>query len=605
MWTFRGFVLTSLCIIGSCFEARAELGPPVPHDKKLIAWAPSVVTTGYLRDHAEKFQQLPYDGLVINVRPDRAKYKLGEVYRGYPYGHFGGWWGGAAYDRSDCTKAIANLKATDFGRLTDNFIVMMSVSHHGDTEATPPGWFDDHWHIVADNAALLASLAKEAGFKGLLIDVEQYEGGAPDAAWRKPFSYTTYKRLCEASKIAAISLEEATTRVRQRGRQFMAAVTAAYPDITIIIIPDTYGGQTLELFPAFFDGMLEKVGTATLIDGLEGGYSRILHKSFARLREYAEETGARATTVPELHKKHLQYGMGVWIDRRPEKGWYTEPEKFHLNYRTPDELEHAIYNAYTVSDKYVWLFVLHPQLWWNPDLWGENKRFQMQFPGSLVCPQCPHERIPQVYLDALAKGKEPHDLDWSTPRVRRLEPVRYQKIVTPQDLQGRRNLLANGSFEQWSSGEDGDIPDGWEHNSTRGESTLSRADDIRRDGRFAVKLTRIKSADGSVGLQAMLPAKEYRGKTLFLGIWTKAAFEMAHLKEPFRPKIIDFDDAAELRKDEMSQFMTYFKAEDGWYFNVGKKTIRESATGDIWLTLWANPPVGRSVYCDGAILVVE
>ena len=85
----------------------------------------------------------------------------------------------------------------------------------------------------------------------------------------------------------------------------------------------------------------------------------------------------------------------------------------------------------------------------------------------------------------------------------------------------------------------------------------------------------------------------------------RAAFEMAHLKEPFRPNIIDFDDAAQGRKDERSQSMTFFKAEDGWYFNVAKKTIRESATGNIWLAIYANPPVGHSVYCDGAIVVVE
>jgi hypothetical protein len=603
MLTFRGFVPASLCLVGLCLEVHAEDGPPVPQDKKLIAWAADVVTTGYLCDHAEKFQQLPYDGMVINVRPDRAAYKLGEVFRGYPYGHFSGWWGGARYERSDCTKAIANLAATNFGRLTDNFIVMMSVAHPGDTESPPPGWFDTNWNIIANNAALLASIAKEAKFKGLLLDCEQYSAGA--GVWGKPFSYTTYKRRCKKSNIPAVSFEDTAAQVRQRGREFMTAITAAYPDITIIIIPNTYGGQTLELFSSFFDGMLEKIGKATLIDGLEDGYSGIQHKTFARIRKHAQEKGTRSSTVPELYKKHLQYGMGLWIDRRPEKGWYSDdPKKFHLNYRTPDELEHALYNAYTTSDKYVWLFVLHPQLWWNPDLWGENQRFQMQFPGSMLCPQCPHERVPQVYLDALAKGKEAHDLDWSTARVRGLEPPRYQKTITPEDFDKAPNILANGSFEQWSSGKDGDISNGWEPVSAR-ESMLSRDSDFCRDGSFAIKITRTKNSDGSVGVMAMLPAEEYRGKTLALGFWTKPAFKMANLKEAGRPKIMDFDDAAEAKYDEASKFVTFFEAEDGWSFNATRKTIRESATGNIWLAIYANPPVGHSVYCDGAIVVVE
>ena len=104
---------------------------------------------------------------------------------------------------------------------------------------------------------------------------------------------------------------------------------------------------------------------------------------------------------------------------------------------------------------------------------------------------------------------------------------------------------------------------------------------------------------------AMLPAEEYRGKTLTLGFWTKPAFKMANLKEAGRPKIMDFDDAAEAKYDEASKFVTFFEAEDGWSFNATKKTIRESATGKIWLLIYANPPVGHSVYCDGAIVVVE
>ena len=87
---------------------------------------------------------------------------------------------GERYKREDYRRAIADLTATGFTRFTDNFIDFSLCARNA------YDWFDDKWSIYAENAAVLA---------------------------------------------------------HRRGREFMRAVADVYPDITIIMHPDTWGGE--------------------------------------------------------------------------------------------------------------------------------------------------------------------------------------------------------------------------------------------------------------------------------------------------------------------------------------------------------------------------
>ena len=80
-----------------------------------------------------------------------------------------------------------------------------------------------------------------------------------------------YRHLPQISDegMAIHVLAEVAGQARKRGREWMQAVTAVYPDITIILYPNTGWKDTLdyELLGPFADGMLEGLGLkATLVD---------------------------------------------------------------------------------------------------------------------------------------------------------------------------------------------------------------------------------------------------------------------------------------------------------------------------------------------------
>ena len=88
------------------------------------------------------------------------------------------------------------------------------------------------WEI----AELLGRIAKETGCVGIILDTEQY-GGGDRGAWMAPFSYTGYSAIA-ASNVSLYgevkSFDECAAMVRERGRQWVKAITKHYPDIKIL-----------------------------------------------------------------------------------------------------------------------------------------------------------------------------------------------------------------------------------------------------------------------------------------------------------------------------------------------------------------------------------
>ena len=104
-------------------------------------------------------EQSPFDGCVFGVR--------------YGPGGSGGsfsWqaWGRRRFTDDELSSAFADLRALRPRRFTELFL-RLNVTP-GDV-----GWFQDHSAIVA-NARLAASLARAGRARGILLDVEQYEG---------------------------------------------------------------------------------------------------------------------------------------------------------------------------------------------------------------------------------------------------------------------------------------------------------------------------------------------------------------------------------------------------------------------------------------------
>ena len=392
--------------------AKAELGPPVSRDKKLIGWAVTSLYPAYLRDHISEIEQrLPFDGVIISVYPDDWSFAR--------TGQEGLVFGGRPLTRDDYKEALADLKATKFNRFTDNFINIAACARGARFTGPEEGnldWFDPNWSVLAQNAAVAAWLAKEAGFKGFMLDVE-YAPGSPT-----PFGGAdifNYRLRPDKDKR---TYEEVSAQVRKRGREWMETVTAVYPNISIMIQQNTGWTQSKpdqdrSLVAPFVDGMLEGSGPeARISDAGQYSYHLLKHKSFKNYRLRSKSEGAKVSKVPELFKKRIEQDLGVSFEEdyelRPRKDckiFFSTPGELNKNRKNPRALEHTLYNALNVTDRYVWIYTGHGHYLYHPDL--IRKENQWRHRGA--CRLCPHAEWPQEYTQAILNCRKPHDLGWN------------------------------------------------------------------------------------------------------------------------------------------------------------------------------------------------
>ena len=565
--------LAAIGLVASCSGAGLAQADAGLAAKKIIGFAPDRVDTAYLRRHVSEIEKLPIEGLILSARPNNW------MGRGDKRNLV--WFGGAKFTRQDFSQAVADLKATTFKRFTDNFLDFPTtvnkdpfIAGTGKLMPMPPSyrlanidWFDDRWSQVAENGAVAAYIAKEGGLKGLLIDVEGYGDGG--GVWKFPFLYESYRKQCIAAGVTPRSAVDCEAMVRRRGREFMAAITAVYPDITIMFIQNT-GWSGSKLVAPFVKGMLERRGEATLIDGGEGGYPLITYEEFVNLREAAESVH-RADEVFQP----MQYGFGVWVDRTPNKygGWHTKPADFHRNYRSPLELENTLHGALTASDRYVWLFIWHHQLWYNPDArLKENIKAQVK-----ACRLCPHLEIPQAYLDALRNCRKPHDLSW-TPELEEDRFVYFDDTVLVEGNEvaaTARNILDNPGFEKWV-GQETSLPESW---IVTGQGpVVLREEGLVKAGKYSARLT-TERLQGHVIIDQHIPAAPLAGKTVTLGAWIRTS-----LKDVAGVQILDFAHG-------MWDVTGGGHPGDGqWHFVTATKAIRPGVTGKVRLRMSAHIP---------------
>ncbi|MEE3372009.1 MAG: hypothetical protein VX346_21935 [Planctomycetota bacterium] len=572
--------LALLCL--ASHSTAAELGPALTSEKKLIAFAASLhaASPAYLRRHvADMERRLPLEGLIICVYHDHWEAEASKRKKargsGLKTGQEGMFFGGRSFTRDDFRQDVRDLKATSFRKFTDNFILLTTSEQGsqwtGNEAHRNLDWFDPKWSTIAENGAVAAQVAREAGFKGLFIDAEQYAGSR--GLWRRPFDYRARPDRGERT------LSEVSLQVRKRGREWMQAVTAVYPEITIILYPNTGWKSTLEyeLLGPFADGLLEGLGPqATLVDS-GVGYHLQTYQQFMDLRTKTQKQGLEKTQVPHLYKQ-VKQGFGLWLDYEsrtggPFAGWNTDPKNYHKNYRPPEELGNTLHNALNVSDRYVWLFVWHGAAWWAPG--ARNVK---------SCPLCPHPQgvFQHAYAEAIANRRQPHPLDWT--------PARVEKILTPEDLVAiGNNILDNADLESW--GVPNRSPPGW---VLGGQGPVVARDNknTKTGGTYSAKLSTLL-ARGHVFLDQRLAATPYTGRTITLGAWVKDEYRNGHVQ------ILDFVGDSH----ESSSVTSEWTDDTGWRFLTATKTIRPDARLIVF-RLGVGAVKGVPVMFDGSMAVV-
>ena len=324
-------------------------------DKKLIEYGWDVPSTQFVHDHIAEMEKAPFDGVVMKVMPD-----VGDE----DNMHALGW---RVFSKQKITldeyeHAIADLKATKFTTFTDNFIQVIAFPGNVD-------WFDPGWSAIAYNAARLAEVAKLGGCKGIMFDPEHYNQ-------RREYHIWNYKRFSPDKK-AAHSFRNYALQVKERGKEFMRAINAEYPDITILTLygpslPYLQAGKIEDLekadyglLAAFYDGMCEAATSgATIVDGYESSYGFKTRKLFQDGRKLLLESSRRISTDPKAFTDHIRAGFGIYADKGwPERGgWHSDD--FSKNYWTPESLRASLAYALESSDRYVWIYSEELR-WWN------------------------------------------------------------------------------------------------------------------------------------------------------------------------------------------------------------------------------------------------
>lgn len=324
--------------------------------KKLVAfgWDTGARTVEELVAHADQFRAAGYDGIAVSLRcPELAA-------NGKPFG-----WTSPVYDEKDFVAEekfltrVEPLKRLKAAGLTHNFVLMSLFFGKWRSYSDA-----DFWKNACRKAALFAKVAKAGGAAGVLIDTEDY----PHLG---QFYYIP--------KHTALDYAAEARFARQRGREFMQALMAEYPDMDILTTwllsnqsrksyQDTYNGPAAaaaangDLFVPFMQGLVEGLDPrATLVDGDEAGYwCEAARREFCYDYVAIRQLGL-GLMPPELRGKYndqVRAAFGLYIDSYtlpPKNAWSKEAadgsrlKRYELNLR----------QAFETTDKYVWIWGEH------------------------------------------------------------------------------------------------------------------------------------------------------------------------------------------------------------------------------------------------------
>lgn len=316
--------------------------------KKLIEFGWDEPSTAFMREHISEMERAPFDGVVFDAE---ARTGDGRKYRFTWDG-----WGTNRIEESDLQIAIEDLRATKFQRFTDNFFRF-------NTTPAKLDWFDDYSAVI-HNCRIAAWFARQGGVKGLLFDIEQYEGPLFD-----------YRKQRDSK---AKDWEAYAAKVRERGREVMNAFQEGYPGLTLFLtfgysLPwnESQQGQRplaechYGLLAPFLDGMVDVAnGKTRIVDGNEGAYRfRDTNRFSASYRAMKQELLPIVRAAKDAYATRFSLGFGLWLDCDWRKvGWDTN--SFSKNFYTPEAFERSVRAALHTADDYVWVYAEQPR-WWS------------------------------------------------------------------------------------------------------------------------------------------------------------------------------------------------------------------------------------------------
>ena len=325
-----------------------------------LSW--HVPDVAYLEEHLEDIEaNTPLDGLTIAFKGKPIRVK-GEEY----VPQFWNAWANVPWKYTYFKDFVKRMRKIPFRKCKDNFLYLTMNEANFD-------WFSDKdWKIVADNFGIAARIAKDAGMKGFLFDLEEY--GMP--LWVHDPEKTGHP-MAEAYLVAF-----------QRGQEWGRAVFKEYPNI-ILFMPfafSLYRLQKNSILNAFLNGIIDVMPNGVRIyEGDEHfSYRAGNRKKFLKLRENLMDSLTQLVYYKNRPKmeRRLRLSPGLYIDAF----FYLPPENHYVQALQPEIGEEPdrvkffcdiLQDAMEVADEYVWFYSEY-RCWWrnsaNPrykDIWDD------------------------------------------------------------------------------------------------------------------------------------------------------------------------------------------------------------------------------------------
>ncbi len=319
-----------------------EMPATLPHPPVIAFESGVSARTQFILANEAWIESLPFNGMVIN---------------------FPGSWSamspGAQVTYADARLWLTPLKAFNAGK--ENYLVI-----ENDDPGDP---FDDKaWATVVRNWTVIADVAEETGFKGILFDNEEYQG-----RWNNfPEDYTA----AEAKRGLAAYQRQASLRGKQIGK----AITRVFPKAQVAVAHGPYisaagaskqppainmqvGDATdHELAGPFFTGIVAGLGSGTR--AIDGGELYALRSD----ADFAASFSYRDSVLPSV--------MGWPIMPHVLAKWSARVDQAHIVYtdefptgftQSPKTLTSTLRNALKHSEGAVFVYTDEGQFdWFTP-----------------------------------------------------------------------------------------------------------------------------------------------------------------------------------------------------------------------------------------------
>ncbi|MEM7709978.1 MAG: calcium-binding protein, partial [Pseudomonadota bacterium] len=305
--------------------------------KLILHTATDSARTAQVLENADHIESLPIDGMVINIP---QSYWLMDPAASVP--------DGLEFTR-EAIDAWFPPELVDLNARMENNYLVTFIDRPGDLAD------DAAWAAVADNFRVLAEAAKDAGFKGLIFDNEEYGGRwdnfPEDWPGADPSDLPEYQALAS-----------------QRGREVMEAVAEVFPDAEFGVMHGPYasvdggaetpsaitnqvgGPQQQELRGPFLTGLLEGKGPDQKLIDMGELYGARTADAFAESQAY------RIERVPDLIDWDVPQALLDNWDDLVTIDHMVSTDQFPQDNVTPETLEVALKGAFAHSEETVFLY---------------------------------------------------------------------------------------------------------------------------------------------------------------------------------------------------------------------------------------------------------